>query len=203
MFSVSFNGVESWGDLALVPTVRPAIAPPEIKTNFVEIPGGNGSLDLTEALTGEPTFSDRIGSIEFIVLRRNMSMMYFYEREQRLIDADVMLSILLDREEGRAEYIDVRVPGAPDPVWVPDESTQMYWCTRYQDILNRVHGKKGPMIYSEDPEYFYKARYSVSGWTTDDSYSTVTINYRASPFKYPIRYLDLYYSRELEQYGVL
>lgn len=35
------------------------ITPPEIKTNYVDIGGMSGSLDLTEALTGEITYKDR------------------------------------------------------------------------------------------------------------------------------------------------
>lgn len=41
------------------------IAPPEIKTNYVDIGGMSGSLDLTEALTGEITYNDRTISASF------------------------------------------------------------------------------------------------------------------------------------------
>lgn len=59
--------IDTWTDWFLVPTTRPVINPPGLKTNMVDIPGGNGSIDLTEVLTGFPTYSDRSGQLEFIV----------------------------------------------------------------------------------------------------------------------------------------
>lgn len=41
---------------------------PEVKTIYVDIPAGNGSIDLTEALTGEAAFEDRSGKFIFDVL---------------------------------------------------------------------------------------------------------------------------------------
>lgn len=41
------------------------ITPPEVKTNNVEIDGMNGSLDLTEALSGEPVYKNRTVSATF------------------------------------------------------------------------------------------------------------------------------------------
>lgn len=52
----------------LVPASRPVINPPKPKTQYVDIPGADGSIDLTESLAGRPVFSDREGSIDFIVL---------------------------------------------------------------------------------------------------------------------------------------
>lgn len=184
MFSVWFNGVRSWEDLYLVPTSRPCAAPPQVKTNFVDIPGGNGSLDLTEALTGSPLYSDRSGSVSFIVLRKNLCVSVWDEEKGVLVTPD--LSALDD--EGRTG---------------DGTESQMYWMHRYQDIMSRIHGKKGALVFSEDPLYFYKGRFAVSEWESGELYSTVTIEYIASPFKYPTEHLDLYYSRELEQYGVL
>ncbi|MEG2718976.1 MAG: hypothetical protein RSA55_05520, partial [Clostridia bacterium] len=36
-------------------------------TNLIEIPGGDGALDLTTALAGRPLYKNRTGSIEFFV----------------------------------------------------------------------------------------------------------------------------------------
>ena len=56
----------TWLDWHLVPTERPSIAPPEVITKTVEIPG-MGDLDLTESLTGYPAYKNRTGSITFMV----------------------------------------------------------------------------------------------------------------------------------------
>lgn len=58
----------TWNDWHLVPTKRPAITPPEVKTKTVEVPGMNGDLDLTESLTGYPAYKSREGSITFKVM---------------------------------------------------------------------------------------------------------------------------------------
>ena len=57
MNGISFDDIHSYYDLNLVLS-KVNIPPAQAKTNFVDIPGGNGSIDLTEAF-GEVKFSDR------------------------------------------------------------------------------------------------------------------------------------------------
>ena len=45
--------------------------PPEVKTNLIDIPGGNGSLDLSEALTGDILYGNRPQSFSFAVIDPN------------------------------------------------------------------------------------------------------------------------------------
>lgn len=66
--SVTFGTKNTWDDWHIVPSSRPVISPPSVKTNYVEVPGANGSIDFTEALRGFPVYQNRTGSIEFIVL---------------------------------------------------------------------------------------------------------------------------------------
>lgn len=65
--SVTIGDKNTWDDWHLIPTTRPLFNPPSVKTNLVSIPGGDGSLDLTTALTGRPTFENRKGSWTFAV----------------------------------------------------------------------------------------------------------------------------------------
>lgn len=51
----------------LIPTSRPVIAPPAPALKFEEIPGGSGSLDLSQVLSSEITYYDRTGSLEFML----------------------------------------------------------------------------------------------------------------------------------------
>jgi len=44
----------------------------------VDIPWGDGQIDLTENLTGEPTFGNRTGTFEFIVDNDHMSWVETY-----------------------------------------------------------------------------------------------------------------------------
>ena len=54
----------TWYNWRLVLTAK-EITPPEPKTNYVEIDGASGSLDLSEALTGEIVYKDRTISASF------------------------------------------------------------------------------------------------------------------------------------------
>lgn len=58
----------TWEHWRLVPTSRPAIATPNCKTNFVNVPGANGKLDLSQALTRYPLYENRTGTLEFLVM---------------------------------------------------------------------------------------------------------------------------------------
>lgn len=66
MKGIKFNEVHSYRDLNLVAAPF-EIAPAKAKTNYLEIEGADGSLDLTEA-HGEVKFSDREGSLTFYAL---------------------------------------------------------------------------------------------------------------------------------------
>ena len=73
--SIAFGNKNTWDDFYLVPSTKPIILPPEVKTKIVDIPGGDGVIDLTESLTGYPVFANREGSFTFIVANDYMSIM--------------------------------------------------------------------------------------------------------------------------------
>ena len=58
---------DSWTDWHLIPTSKPVIAPPTVKTKQVDIPGVYCVIDLTTVLTGYPIYGNRTGSLEFIL----------------------------------------------------------------------------------------------------------------------------------------
>jgi hypothetical protein len=62
-----FGIKDSWVDWHLIPSSRPVFNPPTPKTKFIDIPGGDGQLDLTTSLTGDTVYQNRTGSLEFIV----------------------------------------------------------------------------------------------------------------------------------------
>lgn len=55
-------------DWFLAPKERPSIEKASVKERYVDIPGINGGLDLTESLTGFPLFNYIEGSFEFTIL---------------------------------------------------------------------------------------------------------------------------------------
>ena len=76
--SITFGTKNTWDDWHLIPTSRPLFNPPSVKTNMVEIPGGDGMLDLTTSLAGRPLYKNRTGSVEFYVDNdfRDWSVLY-------------------------------------------------------------------------------------------------------------------------------
>lgn len=56
--------VNTWYDWRLILTAKD-VTPPEPKTNYVDIDGMSGTLDLSESLTGEITYKDRTVSASF------------------------------------------------------------------------------------------------------------------------------------------
>lgn len=63
----SIVGKNTWDDWHLIPSSRPFVAMPEVNANAVDIPFRDGSLDITEAVTGFVTYKDRDGSWEFYI----------------------------------------------------------------------------------------------------------------------------------------
>ena len=58
---------DTWQDFAMAPKTRPYVAEPPAKTNYIDVPGANGSLDYTEALTDTVLYGNRTGQWDFIV----------------------------------------------------------------------------------------------------------------------------------------
>lgn len=66
--SITINDKNTWDDWHLVPSSRPLVNPPTVKTHYVDLPGNDGSIDLTEVLSGKPVYTSRQGSWEFLVI---------------------------------------------------------------------------------------------------------------------------------------
>lgn len=62
---VTINGKHCWNDFKLL-LAQKEIGTPEVNTNMVEVPGRNGLLDLSTALTGEITYQNRKITLTFV-----------------------------------------------------------------------------------------------------------------------------------------
>lgn len=69
MVGVTIGGKHSERDFGLILITR-NISAPEVRTNLIEVPGRDGSLDLTERLTGAPVFGDRTITMEFFTFEK-------------------------------------------------------------------------------------------------------------------------------------
>lgn len=66
--SITFGDKNTWDDWHLVPSSRPLFLPPVQKTTVIDIPGFDGVIDLSTSLTKYPIYSNRTGTLEFIVM---------------------------------------------------------------------------------------------------------------------------------------
>lgn len=67
-FFDSHSSRNTYDDWKLIPTKRPVVTPPDVKTTYIDIPGSNGQLDLSEVVSKRPVYSQRKGSFTFKVL---------------------------------------------------------------------------------------------------------------------------------------
>lgn len=86
----------TWDDWHLIPKTRPVFNPPQIKTHYIEIPGGDGVIDLTESLTGRPMFGNRTGSFEFYVDNDFKDWTHIYSELLAQFHGQQLMAILED-----------------------------------------------------------------------------------------------------------
>ncbi len=94
--SITFGNKNTWDDWFLIPSSRPVFKPPEAKTLFLEIPGADGVLDLSTALTGDMHYGSRIGSLEFIVDNGHKEWFESYSDISDYLHGQKMKAILED-----------------------------------------------------------------------------------------------------------
>ena len=105
--SINIGNKNTWDDWHLVPTSRPLVSPPSVRTNIIDIPGSSEIIDLTEFLAGRPTYGNRSGSWEFIVINSkqlipNSSYGEWYNRYSTIMDYlhGQSFDIILDDDPG-------------------------------------------------------------------------------------------------------
>ena len=97
--SITFGNMNTWDDWHLVPSTRPVFNPPSLKKKTLEIPGGNGVIDLSESLTGYPLYNNREGSLEFIVMNDYKSWEEAYSDIMDYLHGQYMQAFLEDDPE--------------------------------------------------------------------------------------------------------
>lgn len=69
-FKIDGKTYNTWDSWRLIPYPRPSVAMPKVRTKYIDIPGMNGQMDISEILTGSPLYENRTGSWEFYISRR-------------------------------------------------------------------------------------------------------------------------------------
>ena len=97
--SITFGEKNTWDDWRLVPSSRPVFNPPAQKVKTLDIPGGDGVIDLSQALTGYPVYQNRTGSIEFIVMNGFKPWHMAYSDIMDYLHGQTMRAVLEDDPE--------------------------------------------------------------------------------------------------------
>lgn len=119
-----YNTAYDWG---LLLTAKD-LTPPEPKTNYVQLDGMSGSLDLTEALTGEVPYNDRTLTASFmategtfderVALLREITKA-LHGRKVRIVDPDDPQHYLLGRTNVKPvqapSYLELTIEATCDP----------------------------------------------------------------------------------------
>ena len=99
--------INTWENCRLIPSSRPIVQPPSVNYKYVDVPGRDGSIDLSNYLIGRPTYGDRSGSFSFIV--ENISTTQWdpdsrwFERKLTLaniFDGQKIMNMILDDDPG-------------------------------------------------------------------------------------------------------
>ncbi len=173
MYSITFNNdnglKNTWTDWQLIPKARLVANPPEMKTHYVDIPGRNGSIDLTTFLTGEPAYENRTGTWEFIVCNKN-----------------IMVSGLdTIHVDNNSKWVDFNIA---DVDWMSLKSEMMEYFTPTPNSLGHswIDDASNTFVqFPDDPDgYWLKGRIYVKEWRNESSYSTVSLDYSLLPFRF-------------------
>ena len=97
--SIFFGEKNTWDDWHMVPTSRPVVNPPTQKTNYLDIPGSDSGLDLSESLTGYPVYNYREGTFEFLVMNDYQSWDILYADILEYLHGKKMRMVLEDDRE--------------------------------------------------------------------------------------------------------
>lgn len=94
--SIFFDSWNTFDDWHLVPLSRPLFAPPSVKTTTISVPGANGTIDVSEILTGYPVYDNRKGSIDFTVLNGYGEWYERYSTISNILHGQKMRAVLED-----------------------------------------------------------------------------------------------------------
>lgn len=132
------NVINTWDQWNLIPSSRPVFAQPTPTYKYVDIPGRDGQLDLSDYLLGSrPVYSDRKGQFDFYVANNGRSWLSKREEIAGFLDGTKM-KCRLENDVGRyyygrfflkewkseANFSHVIIEYQVDPYWYYDNGTK-------------------------------------------------------------------------------
>lgn len=150
------NNKSTYHDFNLYLTGK-SITPPEPKTNYIELDGANGSLDLSEALTGEVAYKDRTLTASFFrdegtrlereTLLRDLTRM-LHGHKVKIIEPDDLEHYYLGRAKitnlkNTASHTEFNIEAQCEPWRYAIEETNRRVDVNSQDLTRVVINNKG------------------------------------------------------------
>ena len=99
LYGVTFGEKHSFRDWQLLLNERPKVSTPSVKTNYIDIPGGDGHLDTTESLTGDVKYETRTIEFKFLTIKARKKWNDLYSDIQDYLHGQKM-KIILDEDTG-------------------------------------------------------------------------------------------------------
>ena len=97
MNGVLFGNKHSYNDWGLFLKERPKVSPPKVKTNYVDVPGATGALDLTEVTGDDVKYENREITCTFTVKEGRNKWHDIYSNIQDYLHGQKM-KIILDED---------------------------------------------------------------------------------------------------------
>lgn len=106
----SIGDFHTWKDWRAIIQNSDVVGSPEPNTNYLEVPGGNGHIDLTETLTGDVTYSTRTLKFE-LALKTNPAV--WPDTISRIFNSlhGKAVQVILDEEPTHYFYGRVNIDG--------------------------------------------------------------------------------------------
>lgn len=95
--TITFNNEKNtWEDWNLIPIKRIVFNPPEHKYVSIDIPGGDGELDLSDVLTSRPVFRNRVGTLAFRMYDNKVNCTARYSKIMNYLHGMKLTAIVSD-----------------------------------------------------------------------------------------------------------
>lgn len=94
--SITIGDKHTWKDWHLMPVERPEFSDAEPKFVYIDVPGSDGELDASEALSGRLLFNMREGSFQFYVDNDHEPWVQLYSRIKRYLQGRSLKAVLDD-----------------------------------------------------------------------------------------------------------
>lgn len=150
---------DTWNDWHLIPSARPQVSFPPVRTKYVDIPGMDGQLDLTEALTGGPLYGNRTGSWSFVIVNPYLTV------------------------TGVTGVSEIRWKADQDVTPNYHPTFDYDYHSLCSEIAAFLHGRSFKVILEDEPGYYYEGRLQLENPGTGKDYSQLSISYNLEPYK--------------------